>query len=168
MITISSNGAERADSTADIKNVNAPVSSIIQNGTKVKERSPFSIMSFKERLEARSGYMNCIKELKNDIIDLCLNERRDICNRMDQLTDTIKKLNSEYDESSLSYGVELELTILSRKLSVANEDMCFIEREIEKKDRKLKQFIAYVIQLDHFYEEDQILADVFAVWTPQP
>ncbi len=64
MITISSNGAERADSTADIKNVNAPVSTIIQNGTKVKERSPFSIMSFKERLEARSGYMNRIKELK--------------------------------------------------------------------------------------------------------
>ncbi len=62
----------------------------------------------------------------------------------------------------------MELTILSRKLSVANEDMCFLEREIEKKDRKFKQFSAYVIQLDHFYEEDQILADVFAVWTPQP
>ncbi len=68
----------------------------------------------------------------------------------------------------MSYGVELEWTILSRKLSVANEDMCFLEREIEKKDRKLKQFSAYVIQLDHFYEEDQTLADVFAVWTPQP
>ncbi len=52
---------------------------------------------------------------------------------MDQLTDTIKKLNSENEESSLSYGVELELTILSRKLSVANEDMCFLEREIERK-----------------------------------
>ncbi len=46
-----------------------------------------------------------VKELKNDIIDLCLNERRDICNRMDQLTDIIKKINSEYEESSLSYGV---------------------------------------------------------------
>ncbi len=122
---------------------------------KVKERSPFFLMSSKERIEARGGYMARINDL-NDDIDLCLNERREVCNTVDRLTDTIKKLKSEYEDGSLIYGVELEMTILRRKLSAANEDMCFIESEIRKKDKKLKQFSTYVIQLNCFYEEDKM------------
>ncbi len=118
-------------------------------------------------MEARSAYIARIGEL-NDAIDLTLNEEREVSDSVDRLTSTINNLKAvppEEKDSTSTYTVELEITILTRKLSSANEDVYFLESRITEKLEKLKQFRTYVADLNQFYEKDKKLAEVM---TPQP
>ncbi len=154
--------------TAASKEVSVP-SKVIKEGREfdinvgAKVKSPFSTMSYRERMEARNAYIARIGEL-NGAIDWTLSEQRGVRDSVDRLTSTINNLKAvppEEKDSSSTYTVELEITILTRKLSSANEDVCFLESRITEKLGKLKQFRTYVAELNQFYEEDNILAKVF-------
>ncbi len=161
--------------SASSKEVAAPSKVIreereFSNNVGAKVKSSFSTMSYRERMEARNAYIACIEGL-NGAIDLTLCEQREVSDSIDRLTSTINRLKAvppEEKDSTSTYSVELEITILTRKLSSANEDVCFLESRITEKLGKLEQFRTYVAELNQFYEEDKILAEVFMVMTPQP